>query len=345
MTEVYSRERSLDGDVNPSDVGKKYVLLMNPDIFPGSLPSVDQVEVARRRKAEGNVAFQQHNYVEAIASFSKAILYNPFDHLLYSNRSACWAIIGNHVQALDDAQICVLLNPGFAKGYGRKGLAEFYLGRWTDAKISYEAGLVLDPGSTSLEQALQALKKRPHRPTHMILFAPRFLDLEQLFEQLEDPEGLTDKFVQQRETLLNLQLEYLTQTLHLDYASLMSFTELRDVFDQATFACGQLLSFAPAAVSRLKVAPWLLQGLGCVLRVGWSVNHGVAKFAANALCELVWCERAEVSKRRLACQLLLGGMVQVWSPRPWLRPRLKSDPNPDITRTQTRTQTLLRVVS
>eukprot|EP00959_Pyramimonas_sp_CCMP1952_P338148 7081420-Pyramimonas_sp.AAC.1 len=87
-----------------SGPGKKYVLILNPEIYPGSLPSAEQVEKGKRLRAEGNVAFQQQEYQQAIFSFSQAILHNPFDHLLYSNRSACWANIGNHIEALDDAQ-------------------------------------------------------------------------------------------------------------------------------------------------------------------------------------------------------------------------------------------------
>lgn len=108
-----------------------------------------------------------------------------------------------------------------------------------------------------------------------------------------------------------MQLEYLGQALHLDAASIGELPELGVVFDQATFACGQLLSCAPAAVSRLKVASYLVRGLGCVLRIGWSVNHGVAKFAANALCDLAVCGDADERMRRMACQLLYGGMSLV----------------------------------
>jgi hypothetical protein len=61
---------------------------------------------------------------------------------------------------------------------------------------------------------------------------------------------------------------------------------------QATFMCGQLLVTAPALVSRLPAMPRVLRGLGCALRVGWDVNAGVAKFAANALCEFAVSDAA-----------------------------------------------------
>lgn len=101
---------------------------------------------------------------------------------------------------------CVTLDPLFVKGWGRKGLAEFYLGRLADATQSYETGLSIDPDHQVLTDELKELKKRPRRPTHMLLFAPRFLDLELLFEQLEDPDGLTAAYVASHEQLLNMQV-------------------------------------------------------------------------------------------------------------------------------------------
>ncbi|KAK3258753.1 hypothetical protein CYMTET_32215 [Cymbomonas tetramitiformis] len=199
------------------------VLAKKPDrAFPSSPPSRADVELSQEHKLLGNQAFSARAYEDALVGFSRAILFNPYDHLLYSNRSACWANLGRYIEALDDAMICTTLAPEFAKGWGRKGLAEYHLGRWSDEKKSYETGLAADPSSQSLHQALETASQRSQRPYHMMLFAPRFLNLERLFERLEDPTQLTEEYVSANEALLNLQLEYLTQTLHMDWCAPIS---------------------------------------------------------------------------------------------------------------------------
>lgn len=89
----------------------------------------DNIAKANEYKTLGNKEFQANNYEAAIEHFTKAIELNPNDHLFYSNRSACYASIEEYERALEDADICVSQKPDWAKGYTRKGLAEFYLGK------------------------------------------------------------------------------------------------------------------------------------------------------------------------------------------------------------------------
>jgi hypothetical protein len=46
------------------------------------------------------------------------------------------------------------------------------------------------------------------------------------------------------------------------------------------------------------------------LTKGWSIHHGVAKFAANALTILCICEEAELAVREFAIQELVAGIAQ-----------------------------------
>jgi hypothetical protein len=46
---------------------------------------------AEELKAKGNAAFTAKNYDEAIDCFSQGIAIDPNNHVLYSNRSACYA--------------------------------------------------------------------------------------------------------------------------------------------------------------------------------------------------------------------------------------------------------------
>lgn len=117
------------------------------------------VEQANQHKAEGNKAFSAGNFQEAITHFTKAIECNPNDHVFYSNRSACYASLGKYNEALQDAKKCVELKPDWAKGYGRKGLAEFYLQQLDDAEVSYRKGLELEPTNEQCKEGLKRVQE------------------------------------------------------------------------------------------------------------------------------------------------------------------------------------------
>lgn len=72
-------------------------------------------------------------------------LQDPFNHVLYSNRSACYAELGDDeaTKALADGQRCVALNPEFQKGFSRLGFALYQLGRYAEAEKAAENGLAV----------------------------------------------------------------------------------------------------------------------------------------------------------------------------------------------------------
>jgi tetratricopeptide (TPR) repeat protein len=97
-------------------------------------------------KADGNAKFQNKRFKEAVVAYTKALSFDPCNHVLYSNRSACYAELGDEEagKCLADAERCVALEPSFAKGYSRKGFALYQLGRYVEAEACAEAGLQLD---------------------------------------------------------------------------------------------------------------------------------------------------------------------------------------------------------
>ena len=98
-----------------------------------------------------------------------------------SNRSAAFASKGKPIDALADAEKCIQLEPSFARsaprrtasphstltfggahhrrGYGRKGLALYKLGRYADSITAYGAGLKKDPDNKSLKDGVDAATK------------------------------------------------------------------------------------------------------------------------------------------------------------------------------------------
>jgi len=109
---------------------------------------------AAEAKAKGNAAFQAKDFAEAIKHFTEAISHDSTDHVFFSNRSACYASLEKYEKALEDGAECVRLKPDWAKGYTRKGLAEFFLKKYDDAAETYKAGLKLAPEDPTLKEGL-----------------------------------------------------------------------------------------------------------------------------------------------------------------------------------------------
>eukprot|EP00746_Dinoflagellata_sp_MGD_P135156 gnl/MRDRNA2_/MRDRNA2_69104_c0_seq1.p1 gnl/MRDRNA2_/MRDRNA2_69104_c0~~gnl/MRDRNA2_/MRDRNA2_69104_c0_seq1.p1 ORF type:complete len:543 (+),score=137.53 gnl/MRDRNA2_/MRDRNA2_69104_c0_seq1:114-1742(+) len=106
-------------------------------------------------KAKGNAAFTAQKWLEAADMFTKAIEQDPFDHVFYSNRAACYAELDQFENALRDAKNCIKIDPKFVKGYSRKAYALFHLGMYPEMEATAKAGLALDPDNDSLKELLK----------------------------------------------------------------------------------------------------------------------------------------------------------------------------------------------
>jgi stress-induced-phosphoprotein 1 len=105
---------------------------------------------ASEYKAKANEAFKNGDYAAALNFNNLAIEKNPTDHVLYSNRSGCYASLNQFDEALDDANKCIKINPTFVKGYSRKGTALEGLGFFDQAILAYDDGLKIDANSDLL---------------------------------------------------------------------------------------------------------------------------------------------------------------------------------------------------
>lgn len=128
-------------------------------------------------KAKGNEAFKVKNFPEAIQWFTKGIEMDENNHVLYSNRSACYASLNHYSKALEDALKCTQIKPDWAKGYSRLGTAFHGLMKFDDAIAAFEKGLKIDPNMEALKTGLEAAekgKKNPPNPFAQI-FRPEVL--------------------------------------------------------------------------------------------------------------------------------------------------------------------------
>merc|ERR1740123_1393434 len=106
-------------------------------------------------KAQGNTAFSAKNWSAALECYTKALEQNPFDHVFYSNRSACHAEQEDFDKALRDAEKCIALNPQFAKGFSRHAHALFHVGRFVEMEAAAKKGLEIDAASVPLQDLLK----------------------------------------------------------------------------------------------------------------------------------------------------------------------------------------------
>jgi stress-induced-phosphoprotein 1 len=111
-------------------------------------------------KTQGNQAFRQGRFADAVRAFDDAIAQEERNHTLYSNRSGALAALGKYEEALADADQVVALNPTWAKGHSRKGAALYGMGKYDESLQAYEAALRVDPSSQPVSQAAEDVRAK-----------------------------------------------------------------------------------------------------------------------------------------------------------------------------------------
>eukprot|EP00636_Phaeomonas_parva_P000211 CAMPEP_0118864790 /NCGR_PEP_ID=MMETSP1163-20130328/9260_1 /TAXON_ID=124430 /ORGANISM="Phaeomonas parva, Strain CCMP2877" /LENGTH=1024 /DNA_ID=CAMNT_0006798953 /DNA_START=171 /DNA_END=3245 /DNA_ORIENTATION=- len=116
-----------------------------PGAPPGESSESGAATTAAEMKERGNRRFKQQDYSGALALYSRALLLDPSNHLLYSNRAACQLKLGQHAAAAADAQqalsLCPRAQQPYVKGYHR--LTQALLGekKFDEAQRAVEHGL------------------------------------------------------------------------------------------------------------------------------------------------------------------------------------------------------------
>ncbi|ODV64106.1 Hsp90 cochaperone STI1 [Ascoidea rubescens DSM 1968] len=112
-------------------------------------------------KALGNKAFSAKKFDEAIDYFTQAIAASSTpNHVLFSNRSACFTSLHKYDKALEDAEKCVEINKTWAKGYNRIAAAHFGLDNLDEAENAFKSALNLDPNNAMAKQGLKQIETR-----------------------------------------------------------------------------------------------------------------------------------------------------------------------------------------
>jgi tetratricopeptide (TPR) repeat protein len=104
----------------------------------------DQVE---QLKVQGNEAFGKKDYNTAIKYYTEALVLDPKNVSIFSNRCSAYFSLEKFREALNDAKQSININPEFSKGHYKLGMAYAALNQPREAAKAFNKALSLDPNS------------------------------------------------------------------------------------------------------------------------------------------------------------------------------------------------------
>lgn len=114
---------------------------------------------AQAAKDRGNEYMKAKEYKEAVSSYSEAIALDSKEKVFYSNRCAAYLNIDEGELALADAEMCINIDPQWAKSYSRKAAALAHMRRYDEAIEVLKQGLTVLPGEEALAKTLSDVLK------------------------------------------------------------------------------------------------------------------------------------------------------------------------------------------
>jgi tetratricopeptide (TPR) repeat protein len=181
-------------------------------------------------KGEVNIFFQEKKYDEAIN-----IELDSTDFTFCHNRSTAFLNKGELESALNDAEMCIKLNPGFEKGYFQKAVLLQALKEYKEAVHVLEQGIAKFPESSSLREQLSKAKLALYYDSKMAHCARNckaaIIATQSLKRKVENAENLTS-FIRERKAFIELQIYSLKaqHTLLNDLSVMKDEEKLRFLF-------------------------------------------------------------------------------------------------------------------
>ncbi|MSQ41143.1 MAG: tetratricopeptide repeat protein [Dehalococcoidia bacterium] len=93
----------------------------------------------------GNSYYETGNYLEALASYDKALGMNSNLASAWSSQSAALGLLGSHNEALASAEKALALDPNSATAWSNRSAASTGLGHHAEALASVDKAIELDP--------------------------------------------------------------------------------------------------------------------------------------------------------------------------------------------------------
>jgi len=111
-----------------------------------------QRRLAEEKKEEGNQLYKVKSYRDALNKYSEAIDLCPQCAPFYGNRSACYMMLGQPKQALEDAKTATNIDPTFVKGWARMAKCCVMLGDTVSARQAVNRVAELGGSGVDAEQ-------------------------------------------------------------------------------------------------------------------------------------------------------------------------------------------------
>jgi len=121
-------------------------------IEPASTP--EGLQKSEKWKDIGNKYYIEKEYHKAIDAYTEAIKFNGSNKMLWSNRSACFLVVGAAKDALLDAEVCRRLDAAWAKACYRLASARLALGMFEDAAVAAFEGCKIEADNQELKKLL-----------------------------------------------------------------------------------------------------------------------------------------------------------------------------------------------
>ncbi|XP_004526657.1 dnaJ homolog subfamily C member 7 isoform X3 [Ceratitis capitata] len=115
--------------------------------------------IAEEKKKLGNDQYKAQNYQAALKLYSDAIQLCPDFAAYYGNRSACYMMLSNYLNALSDARQAVRLDPKFDKAYVRIAKCCLLMGDMVGSEQAIKKILELDSQSSAVKTEQQGLQQ------------------------------------------------------------------------------------------------------------------------------------------------------------------------------------------
>jgi tetratricopeptide (TPR) repeat protein len=121
----------------------------------------DAAQLAEQCNRDGNRALREKDFLSAVKSYTQGLENAANDELrsvLFSNRSSAYAHLERWQDALDDANSCRDVRPGWHRSHACRGAALEGLARPSEALDAFRTALQIDPANVELRSIVEELE-------------------------------------------------------------------------------------------------------------------------------------------------------------------------------------------
>jgi len=123
----------------------------------GEIKANDQVSLGL--KNQGNAELSQGHYISAINFYSQALKLTPNNAIILSNRALAYIKVESHGLAILDSANAIASDPNYAKGYYRRGTAQYALNKYKLARKDFRMVCKLLPKDRDARMRLKETEK------------------------------------------------------------------------------------------------------------------------------------------------------------------------------------------